>query len=164
MLAVSYCSTKTVLNCSGINEIFKVVFLFLRVCYSWERGGIWGEICCLASVLIACHFYRLDTFKQTWTFFLICHHLARLFEVGGIYRNMSEAKLITRDDFVLHWPWNYFRLVGHLSLPLYILGAAWQRAAGWQKLVAFRRGQNWPQARICYFREECVVLAHNCNF
>ena len=31
----------------------------------------------------------------------------------------------------------------------------------WQKLAAFRREQKWPQnfrqARICYFRDKCVV-------
>ena len=39
---------------------------------------------------------------------------------------------------------------------------------GWQKLAAFRRGQNghenFRQARICYFRDKCVVFARNCKF
>ena len=37
----------------------------------------------------------------------------------------------------------------------------------WQKLAAFRRGKKRPQkfrrARICYFRDKCIVFARKCK-
>ena len=36
--------------------------------------------------------------------------------------------------------------------------------SGWQQLAAFRRGQKFRQAHICYFRDKCVVFACNCKF
>ena len=40
--------------------------------------------------------------------------------------------------------------------------------SGWQKLATFRRRQKWPykfsSGALCYFRNKCVVFAHNCKF
>ena len=42
MLAISYCSTKTVLNCSGINEVLKWYFYFSCVFVTLEKGEGFG--------------------------------------------------------------------------------------------------------------------------
>ena len=98
MLALSYCSTKTVFDCSGINELFKVVFLFFLcscscvVFVTLEKEKDLGEnmlsrLCsdCLPFLQIGLFQANIDIFLDL----LSCHHLARLFEVV-VRRNLQK--------------------------------------------------------------------------
>ena len=98
---------------SGINELFKVVFLFFLcscscvVFVTLEKEKDLGEnmlsrLCsdCLPFLQIGLFQANIDIFLDL----LSCHHLARLFEVV-FRRNLQKyvrGKLKIRDDFVLY--------------------------------------------------------------
>ena len=114
---------------SGISIFLACLFLLTK---GKDLGGnMLFRLCsdCLPFLQIGLFEANIDIFLDL----LSCHHLARLFEVV-FRRNLQKyvrGKLKIRDDFVLCWPWNCFRLVRylylHLSLP-YFPSVVWQSA------------------------------------